>query len=121
MRTVLIVDQDLGFVFWLGRALDAVGFNALPAKNVADAQRLVEELDVRADVLIADFSTEDIEALVRLLCDRNPMLRIISTTPGTAGRENVHLNMEKPEVPDEEAQRAWIRGIAGLFGAAGSS
>jgi hypothetical protein len=121
VRTVLIVDQDLGFVFWLGRALDAIGFNALPAKDPGDARRLVDELNVRADVLVADFSADGVEALAHYLCEENPTLRMVSTAAGATGHENVHLCLEKPEFPDEEAQRNWVRGISGLFGAAGSS
>ena len=32
MVTVLIIDNDLGFIFWLGQILNDVGYAALPAK-----------------------------------------------------------------------------------------
>lgn len=52
VKTVLIVDDDLGFVFWLGQALDRVGYNALPAKGVAEAKSLIESFRVRVDLLM---------------------------------------------------------------------
>ena len=42
MRTILIVDSDLGFVFWLGRALHDAGYEALPAKDVPEATAIIE-------------------------------------------------------------------------------
>ena len=52
MRTILIVDSDLGFVFWLGQALHDAGYNALPAKGVPEATALIGELKTEIDLLI---------------------------------------------------------------------
>ena len=41
MRSILIVDSDLGFVFWLGRALHDAGYEALPAKDVPEATAII--------------------------------------------------------------------------------
>jgi len=53
-QTVLIVDDDLGFVFWLGRALDESGFAAFPARSIPDAQALLRELKLSLDLLIVN-------------------------------------------------------------------
>ncbi len=52
MKNILIVDSDLGFVFWLCHALDAAGYETLPAKGVPEAVTLLTELDVWIDVLM---------------------------------------------------------------------
>jgi hypothetical protein len=49
---VLIVDDDLGFVFWVGQALDVAGYNALPAKGVPEALSLVDLFAGRIDLLL---------------------------------------------------------------------
>ena len=54
MKTVLIIENDLGWVFWLGQALDEIGYQALPAKDVADAISLLRELKSNIDVLIVN-------------------------------------------------------------------
>jgi hypothetical protein len=41
VKTVLLVDSDLGSVFWLGHALDSAGYEALPAKVFQDAIALL--------------------------------------------------------------------------------
>jgi DNA-binding response OmpR family regulator len=52
--TVLIVERDLGFAFWLGRALDRMGFGSFPAKDVPSALSLTRELNLAIDLLIID-------------------------------------------------------------------
>ena len=52
--TVLIVDNDLGFVFWLGKTLDAAGYQSLPAKSIAAAGTLLEEITGKIDLLIVN-------------------------------------------------------------------
>jgi DNA-binding NtrC family response regulator len=48
---ILIVDPDLGFLFWLGQTLNTAGYAALPAKGMREACALVKELSVRVDLL----------------------------------------------------------------------
>ncbi|MBZ5624469.1 MAG: response regulator [Acidobacteriia bacterium] len=55
-KTVLIVDRELGFVFWLGQALDRAGYEALPAKSIADASDLLGQLKLEIDLLIVSQS-----------------------------------------------------------------
>lgn len=50
--TILIIDSDLGSVFWLGHVLDEAGFESLPAKSLSDAASLLAELKIGVDLLI---------------------------------------------------------------------
>jgi CheY-like chemotaxis protein len=52
--TALLVDSDLGFIFWLGQALDLAGYSALPAKNTQAADELIQEHKPSIDVLVID-------------------------------------------------------------------
>ena len=54
MKTVLIIDSDLGFVFWLGRILQGAGCEVIPAKSSAEASVLLSELSTGVDLLIVD-------------------------------------------------------------------
>jgi hypothetical protein len=51
-KSVVIIDDDLGFVFWLGGLLGKAGYPAWPARSVADAAELLEELHTGLDLLI---------------------------------------------------------------------
>lgn len=50
--TILILDNDLGFSFWLGQALTAPNCNALPATTVKEALALITEFRLKIDFLI---------------------------------------------------------------------
>ena len=56
MKNILIVDNDLDFVFRLCQVLDAAGYEAVPATNIPEAVAALKELDVWVDVLIARHS-----------------------------------------------------------------
>lgn len=53
-KVVLIIVGDLGFMCWLGLTLGAAGLDALPAKKVSDAKRLIREFGIHVDVLVID-------------------------------------------------------------------
>ena len=67
MRTILIVDGDLGLVLWLGRMLVDAGHDAVPAQNIAEADRLMRELDLRVDLLVINPSLQGAADLLERL------------------------------------------------------
>jgi DNA-binding NtrC family response regulator len=52
--TVLIVDQDLGFVWWLGEILHSGGCTVVPALNCQQALTLVKESRLNLDLILVD-------------------------------------------------------------------
>jgi hypothetical protein len=49
---ILVVDSDLGFVFWLGQVFDHAGFSAFPAKSTTCAIELIREHKLSLDILV---------------------------------------------------------------------
>jgi anthranilate/para-aminobenzoate synthase component II len=49
---VLILDHDLGFVFWLGEIFSEAGCQVVPALNWAQAVSIIEELNLTVDVVV---------------------------------------------------------------------
>lgn len=49
---VLLIDSNLGFVFWLGSVLVGAGYAAYPAKSVPDALKLIAELHLSVGLVI---------------------------------------------------------------------
>src|ERR1700730_2077327 len=62
--TVLIVDEDLAFVFWLGRLLNKAGYQVWPARNGNDAAALLKELDTGVDLLVINLNSGGAAALI---------------------------------------------------------
>ena len=52
--TVLIVDEDLGFVCSLGEILSNQGFQTIPALDSRSAMAIVEELNRQVNLVIVD-------------------------------------------------------------------
>jgi hypothetical protein len=54
-RTVLILDAEVAFAFWLGQALIQAGYDAFPAKSCEEASELLGRLNVGIDLLVLNF------------------------------------------------------------------
>src|SRR3974377_29593 len=52
--TVLIIDWDLAFAFWLGQALDLAGHNALPVRSTRAAYELIRDHRLSVDMIVID-------------------------------------------------------------------
>src|SRR5258708_6666649 len=50
--TILIVDDDLGFVCWLGEIVTEAGYQAVPALDSLQAAALVNELNLQIDLVV---------------------------------------------------------------------
>ncbi len=127
MKTALIVDPDLAFGFWLARGLDQAGYQGYPARNVADAAALLQELHLEVNLLIFDPALPEAAGFVEKLRDANQRLRVVALIgdhprlPAIATR--VDLCCRKPQTSDDGKRREWIEHVeellpASLLGAA---
>src|ERR1044071_3332911 len=78
VKTVLIIDHDLGFVFWLGHILDLSGYEALPARSVPDAVALLQHFRTSIDLVILNPSLPDTTGFVMDLREAQPDLKVIA-------------------------------------------
>jgi len=77
-RAILLVDTDLGFLFWLGRALDQAGYEAFPARTIPDAMTLLVELHLTVGLLILNCSLPGAEDFVARMRHSRKNLKVIS-------------------------------------------
>ena len=114
---VLLVDHDLGFVFWLGRVLDKLGYEAYPARSVRDACELISKLHLTISLLIVSRSTPEAALLIKWLRGANKGLRVILT-----GENDVpwipweaDAQCSKAARYDETAEQEWQQIISSVF------
>ena len=120
LKTILIVDRDLGFVFWLGQILDENGYVAVPAKGVTDAAEIVVTLRLPVDLLIAPPDEHGLNELVEKLRLASPYLQVVAL----ASEEDQAWAMpppgavwkRKPQHRDEAARSEWLNLIRDLDG-----
>lgn len=121
VKTVLIVDNDLGFAFWLGNALDRAGFYALPAVSASGASKLLTELAVVPDLVVINASLSDAASFIADLRLTEPRLKVITVVDDPEERPPVFLQAnlveQKPLVTDEMAREDWVETVRMILSA----
>jgi len=81
---ILIIDDELGFVAWLGVTLAANGYATLPATSLSAAKQLLEELSAIPDLVVMNVELGGTMELIEALRRANVALKVIAiedTTP----------------------------------------
>lgn len=81
MATILILDNNLGFAFWLGQALSASKCEALPAMNVPEATALIGHFKLTIDLVIMNPSVPGAADFTRALRQEQGYLRVATLDP----------------------------------------
>ena len=95
-QTILIVDDDLGFVVWLGHTLAAAGYLTVPLTSAQESLRIIAELDLAAiDLAIVNPAMPGMAHLIDTLRSRQQYLQVIATDPSS--RSVIDLNAAEEE------------------------
>jgi DNA-binding response OmpR family regulator len=113
--SILVVEADVGFLFWLGELLDRAGYQAFPAQNIREANALLRDLHLSVSLLILDCSLPDAEDFISTVRYSH---RSVKTICLCGGRSN-HIRVDGPcldrsEVRDESTA-VWLRKIRNLL------
>jgi len=112
VKTVLIIDTDLRFAFWLGRGLDQAGYLALPASNVTSAKRLVAEMSATVDLVVISAAMPDSDSFLADLSRARSGLTVIAVLdepgPNRIVLPKADLLENKPVDLSEDAKREWV-------------
>ncbi len=105
--TVLMVDEELGFLLWLGAVLGEAGYRAVPGKTVTDAARMARVFP--PNVLVINPELQGAVNLIAALRVHNPALKVIALAEPEQGLEGVFVVAHKPTEVTDETARAWLR------------
>ena len=120
MKNVLIIDSDLGFVFWLGQTLDAAGYETLPAKGVPEAIALLSKFRIAVDVLIVHSNQPGVDDFAsELRRTQGGNLKTIGllddTDDATASSRSWDVCQVKPHLPDQTARDTFLALIQSIL------
>lgn len=118
LKTVLILDDDLGFAFWLGHLLDAAGYLAMPAKSVPDAAKLIVQLNLAVDVLVINLAVPGSVDFIAASQRPNRDLRVVGVLNDSVEVANVprvHAIHFKGTALDEQARADWLNCVQGVL------
>jgi hypothetical protein len=113
-QSVLIVDNDLGFVFWLGELLAEAGYPAVPALDCQQAVSHLKQFNVTVSVAIVNPGLEGVSRLLQTLGRANRHLRIVVVPdPGRHAPSGIpaYAVLEKPSGWESLSRQEWLRKI----------
>jgi DNA-binding response OmpR family regulator len=118
MKHILILESDLGFIFWLGAALGAANYQPWPACAASDAIDLVGKAGITIDLLIIDPSLRGVSKLMTVLRRSQPDLKVIALgAEATNKLPNVDAWRLKPSPTQEPAkqEQEWLEVVKDVF------
>ena len=110
---ILLIDQDLGHAFRLGRALDRAGFQTFPARTISDAEDLLRRLHLTVDTLMLDCALPGAEEFIAVLerGRRVPRVICLNGYPHHACVRGTHVTCPKPGEFREDSMERWVEEV----------
>ncbi len=115
--TVWIVDDDLGFVWWLGEMFTEAGCRALPALDVEQAASLMGRLKVGIDVIVVNPELPGVDALLQSLHRANRHLKVVTIGPPDLASPSlpVHATLARPSALEPISRPEWLQKVRRLL------
>ena len=109
---VLIVDDDLGFVCWLGDILAEMGYQAVPASDSRQATAFIRDLHLQVDFVIVNPGLPGISEMIQTLSRPSPKIVAIRN-PATevTGAIQAQATLERPSSSDPLSRQEWLKKV----------
>ena len=108
---ILIVDDDLGFLVWLGLTLSAGGFVTVPATTSSQAEQLIAELGIRTNLAIVNLALPGMSDLTRGLKRRDASLKVISIQSASGPTLTI-----KTDASHSRSKQGWLTLVRKVLG-----
>jgi len=82
--TVLIVDRDVAFTWWLGEMFAEAGSHVIPAVNCTQAVSLVRKLEMTVELIVVNPNLRGVSQMIRTLRQLNRSMKVVAITDGEA-------------------------------------
>ena len=79
--TILIADEDMGFLWWLGELFNELGYRSLPALSCEQALSLLNQSARRVDLLLINPRLNGASGLVETLRRARPLKVVLIQGP----------------------------------------
>jgi hypothetical protein len=114
---IMLIDNDLGRAFRLGRALDHAGFQTFPARTIADAVDLLRRLHLTVDVLMLDCGIPGAEEFIGIVQSgrRIPLVICLNGDALHTCRSGADMACRAPADFNVYSAANWVREIHGML------
>jgi len=107
---VLIVDEDLGFVWWLGQMFSQAGCQVVPTLNSDQTLAFTRDLNLKVDIIVVDPELPGISDIIRTLSStRSPkIVAIRNHDAGSRGTVLADATLERPSGWGPVSEKEWL-------------
>ena len=116
--TVWIVDDDLGFVWWLGEIFTEAGCRALPALSCEQAVSLIKQLNLGMDVLVLNPQLPGVVGMLQIFRRVRPNFQIVTIgKPSSALTAAIRpkAKLERPSGSASVSRPVWLQEVRKLL------
>ena len=114
-KNILIVDKDLGFIFWLGTALAGASYQPWPACSPSDAISVVNRKPLtRLHLLIVNASLPGVSKLIAHFRHTQAHLKVIALGLQDNTLVGVTAWHPVPDTGDDSAKQEWVLAVKHL-------
>jgi hypothetical protein len=112
-HTLLIVDNDVGFLWWLGELFTEAGYRAVPALNPSQALAAVKKFHIQPDLLVVNPALTGVARLVTALERLDSDIKIVLIREGPLGvkypRFRYDATLTRPSGWEPISRTDWLR------------
>lgn len=112
--TALIVDDDVGFLLWLGEMFNESGYQTFPALHCRAALALAKKLALQIDVLVVNPALPGARRAMRALTTAQPSLQVVLIRDGSKSgsvEDSSHPALDRPSAWEPISRPQWITKI----------
>jgi hypothetical protein len=116
-KNILIIDNNLGFIFWLGAVLIDAGYQPWPACSASDAISVTGgKASVRLDLLIVNAHLPGISNVIAHFRSIQQNLRVMALGPQDETLLGVNAWHSTPSFSDDSAKQKFARAVKQMSG-----
>jgi DNA-binding NtrC family response regulator len=118
---ILVVDGDVGFLWWLGELFHESGYRSIPALNCRQALSMIKKMSGGVDLLVVNPALSGVSRLIQTLSrNRSPKIVLIpqggvSELPGV----NAVATLERPSGRAAISRSEWQQKVRAILSQVG--
>ena len=113
--TALIIDDDVGLIFWFGDILGKAGWNIVPALNCRQAVALAVMWDSRIDLIVVNPALNGIAEMVLTLSRVHWPKIVLIRDPGVEPDISADATIDRPDVSTSLSRAEWAERVRKLL------
>ena len=111
----LIVDEDVGLIFWFGEIFGKAGWNIVPALNCRQAVSLAVMWDSHIDLIVVSAALNGIAEMVQTLSRVHRPKIVLIGDPDVDADIPAHATIDRPDVSTSFSRAEWAEQVRKLL------